>query len=138
MKRLTDESFLIIILLSIQVILIFFRTGLYIIFDTHFLNIDGYLKQPNEKEIDYVLTLFAVIRLIISFTILRLRNFKNDILSYALLYLVFSSFVRFYYQYLTSYHPKSDNKYWIDKYQDINSGILFMISAYMLISIFYY
>ena len=138
MKSLSDESFLILILLTIQVILIFFRTGLYIIFDQHFLNIDNYLKQPNEKEIDYVLTIFAVIRLVVSTTILRLRKFKNDILSYALLYLVLSSFVRFYYQYLTSYDPKSKAKYWIDKYQDINSVILFMISAYMLVTIFYY
>lgn len=136
--KLTDESFLIIILLTVQVILIFFRTGLYIIFDNHFLNIDYYFKKPNEKEIDYVLTLFAVIRLIISSSILYLRKLHNDFLTYVLLYLVLSSFIRFYYQYLTNYYPKSKEKYWVDKYQDVNSFILFLISGYILKKIFYY
>lgn len=136
--KLTDESFLIIILLTVQVILIFFRTGLYIIFDNHFLNIDYYFKKPNKKEIDYVLTLFAVIRLIISSSILYLRKLHNDLLTYVLLYLVLSSFIRFYYQYLTNYYPKSKAKYWVDKYQDVNSFILFLISGYILKKIFYY
>ena len=136
--KLTDESFLIIILLTVQVILIFFRTGLYIIFDNHFLNIDYYFKKPNEKEIDYVLTLFAVIRLIISSSILYLRKLHNDLLTYVLLYLVLSSFIRFYYQYLTNYYPNSKAKYWVDKYQDVNSFILFLISGYILKKIFYY
>ena len=138
MKKMADDNFLIIILLVIQAILIFFRTGLYIIFDQNFLNIDNYLKKPNEKEIDYVLTLFAVIRLILCTTILHLRKFQNDILSYALLYLILSSFIRFYYQYLVTYNQKSKSKALIDKYQDINSLILFMISGYILIKIFYY
>lgn len=138
MKNLTDTNFLIIILLAIQAILIFFRSGLYIIFDRHFLNIDNYFKKPNEKEIDYVLTLFATIRLVLCATILHLRKYQNDLLSYALLYLIFSSFVRFYYQYLATYNPESKNKKWVDRYQDINSLLLFVISGYILIKIFYY
>jgi len=138
MKKLADDNFLVIILLVIQAILIFFRTGLYMIFDRHFLNIDEYLKRPNDEEVDYILTLFAVIRLFLASTILHLRKFQNDLLSYALGYLILLSFVRFYYQYLRSFDRKNPIKKWIDRYQDINTLILFLISGYILIKIFYY
>ena len=109
-KGVNDANFLIIILLVIQAILIFFRTGLYIIFNKHFLNIDYHLKKPNDEEIDYVLTLFATIRLFLCSTILYLRKFQNDILSYALGYLILSSLIRFYYQYLRSFDQKNPIK----------------------------
>lgn len=138
MKIQTDDDFLAIILLVTLSILILFRTGLYIIFDNHFLNIDGHLKIRNEKEVDYVLTLFSIIRLFLATTILHLRKFRNDLLSYGLLYLIFTSFVRFYYQYLRTFNRKNPVIKWIDRYQDINALILFFISTYILAKIFYY
>jgi hypothetical protein len=74
------------------------------------LNIDYHLKKPNDEEIDYVLTLFATIRLFLCSTILYLRKFQNDILSYALGYLILSSLIRFYYQYLRSFDQKNPIK----------------------------
>lgn len=131
MKR-QNESFFIIVLLIIQSLFDFSRTLIYILFDQHFLNLDASIGINNESTIDYVLTIFAVLRIFISGTVLYKRGYQYDILTFILMYLAFSSFLRFYYQYLveTNYHPKI--REYIDRYQDINTIVLFSSSAYIL------
>ena len=110
MKNFNDVSFTILLLFIIMTILLFFRTILYILFDENFLNLDSkYFKKSNKEDIDYIITFFAVIRVFLCFAIIYLLNFKlqNNILSYSLLYLILSGFIRFYYQYTISYYPNS-------------------------------
>lgn len=131
MKR-QDESFLILVLLIIQSLFVFFRTLIYIIFDKHFLNLDASIGINNEATIEYVLTIFAVLRVFISGTVLYKRGYQYDILTFILMYLIFSSFLRFYYQYLVESKSQEKIKGYIDRYQDINSLVLFLSSAYIL------
>jgi len=133
----TGRKFLLLVLLIIQAIFIFIRTLVYMVFDTHFLNLDRYIGIDNERTVDYVLTIFAVVRLLISGIVLYKRQFRNDILSYALIYLIFTSFVRFYYHYLIEYKNHTEIKKLIDKYQDINALGLFLVSMYILKYVFF-
>jgi hypothetical protein len=132
------DKTLLLVLLIIQSILIFFRTLTYIIFDRHLLNLDEiYIGKNTERYIEWVLTMFAMVRLLIASIVLTKRGFKNDILSYAVCYLLFSSFLRFYYQYLLEFDDKSNAKIYIDRFQDTNAIILLFISAYIIKFIFF-
>ncbi len=133
-----DDKTLLLVLLIIQSILILFRTMSYVIFDKHLLNLDEVISGKDyEKTVDLVLTMFAVIRIVISTIVISKRGFNNDILTYALVYLIFSSFLRFYYQYLIQSKSNPKIKYYIDKYQDTNAIILLFISAYIIKFIFF-
>ena len=141
MKNFNDVSFTILLLFIIMTILLFFRTILYILFDENFLNLDSkYFKKSNKEDIDYIITFFAVIRVFLCFAIIYLLNFKlqNNILSYSLLYLILSGFIRFYYQYTISYYPNSKIIKPIDRFQDVNAVLLFFVSLYVITKIFYY
>jgi hypothetical protein len=141
MKNFNDVSFTILLLFIIMTILLFFRTILYILFDENFLNLDSkYFKKSNKEDIDYIITFFAVIRVFLCFAIIYLLNFKlqNNILSYSLLYLILSGFIRFYYQYMISYYPNSKIIKPIDRFQDVNAVLLFFVSLYVITKIFYY
>jgi hypothetical protein len=84
-----------------------------------------------------VLTIFAILRLYISSLVLIKRGLDYDMLTYVLLYLIFTSFVRFYYEYLYFYNPESKQKYYVDKFQDLNAITIFMASGYILYHIFF-
>lgn len=133
-KYMDNQTLVLLILLSVTV---FTRTLVYLTFDTQFLDIDKRLNRDNEETIEVVLTFFAVIRLLLSTLILYKRTVRADILSFGLIYLIFSSFLRFYYQYLFYNNDHSKTKYYIDKYQDINAAVLFMISLYILKMVFF-
>jgi len=133
-----DEKTLLLQLLIIQSVLIFIRSTIYIIFDRNLLDLDRkILGKSNKPLIEWVLTVFAVIRLIIVSIIFMKRGFPNDILSYGLAYLLFSSFLRFYYQYLTLKHPTSKQIKFIDTKQDVNAVILFFVSVYIIKYVFF-
>lgn len=132
------DRMLLLVLLIIQSILIFFRTLTYIIFDKNLLNLDEIVTgKDNVRYVEWVLTMFAIVRLFIAGIVLSKRGFKNDILSYAISYLVFSSLLRFYYQYLIEFDKKSIAKQHIDRFQDTNAIILLFVSAYIIKFIFF-
>jgi hypothetical protein len=133
-KNLDNQTLVLLILLSITV---FIRTLVYITFDSDMLDLDSYLNIETESTIDVILTFFAIIRLLLSTIILYKRSVGFDILSFGLIYLILSSFLRFYYQYLIYKNDHSKTRLYIDRYQDINALVLFLISLYIIKLVFF-
>lgn len=133
-KNLDNQTLVLLILLSITV---FTRTLVYITFDSDLLDLDRYLNIESESTVDVVLTFFAIIRLLLSAIILYKRSFGVDLMTFALIYFILSSFLRFYYQYLIYKNDHSKTRRYIDRYQDINAVILFMISLYIIKHVFF-
>ena len=120
---------ILLILLSINATL---RTLVYILFDNNLLNLDEYFGITIENITNNILFIFSIIRTILVLIVLNLRNIRNDIITYVLICLLFFSFLRFYYQYLVVYTNERKQIYYIDKFQDINSIIIFFCSVYIM------
>jgi len=124
-------------LLIILSVLAFTRTFTYLLFDKQFVNADKYLGLNLDIILEGVLSIFAILRLYISGLVLIKRGVYYDALTAALGYLIFTSILRLYYEYLYFYKPESKEKYYIDKYQDVNALALFISSGYILYYIFF-
>ena len=136
MNKKPDINILLTLLIILSVVA-FTRTFLYILFDDHFLYAGKHLGISVDLIMEGVLTIFAILRLYISSLVLIKRGLDYDMLTYVLLYLIFTSFVRFYYEYLYFYNPESKQKYYVDKFQDLNAITIFMASGYILYHIFF-
>ena len=90
-----------------------------------------------DKNIELILLFFSVTRVFLVSLILYIRGFRNDILTYVLTYLAFTSFLRFYYHYLKKYNLQSKKIYYIDKFQDVNAIGLFFSSLYIIYYVFF-
>lgn len=132
-----SETNILLALLILLSILSFTRTFVYILFDNHLVDIDRKIGFNLEIILEGVLTIFAILRLYIASIVLIKRPFDFDLLSYVLIYLIFTSFLRFYYEYLYFFKPDSDEKHFIDKYQDVNAVLIFISSAIILKHIFF-
>jgi hypothetical protein len=133
-----DDKNTILLLLIILSILILIRTTMYILFDKNLFNIDETIFQESNKETaELFQAIFSIVRISIVTIIFIKRSFRNDILTYVLGYLAFSSILNIYYQYLVMFNPTSPHIKEIDKLQDINSIILFIISFYIVKHIFF-
>lgn len=134
MSKKPDINILLTLLIILS-ILSFARTFTYILFDNQLVNADKYLGLNIDLILEAVLSIFSILRLYISSLVLIKRGLEYDMLTYVLLYLIFTCFVRFYYEYLYFFKPESKEKYYIDKYQDVNAVSIFLASAYILYSI---
>jgi hypothetical protein len=132
-----QETNILLSLLIILSLLSFTRTLVYIIFDHDLLSVDKFLGFNSELIMQGVLTIFAILRLLICSLILIKKPFKINLITIVLIYLIITSFLRFYYEYLYFYKPNSKEKYYIDKYQDVNAILIFISSAYILYYIFF-
>lgn len=132
-----SETNILLTLLILLSILSFTRTFVYILFDNHLVDIDRKIGFNFEIILEGVLTIFAILRLYIASIVLIKRPFDFDLLSYVLIYLIFTSFLRFYYEYLYFFKPDSDEKHFIDKYQDVNAVLIFISSAIIIKHIFF-
>jgi len=99
--------------------------------------LDKQLGFNFEPALNNILLIFAILRLLISTIILYKRTYQFDLITVSLIYLIFTSFLRFYYEYLYLYKPKSKEIYYIDKYQDVNAILIFTASAYIMYYIFF-
>jgi hypothetical protein len=136
MSKKPDINILLTLLIILSVVA-FTRTFLYILFDKEFLNSGKHLGLNIDLIMEGVLTIFAVLRLYISSLVLFKKGLDYDMITYVLLYLIFTSFVRFYYEYLYFYNPESKQKYYVDKFQDVNAVAIFIASGYILYYIFF-
>ena len=136
MSNKSDINILLTLLIILSV-LAFTRTFTYLLFDKQFVNADKYLGLNLDIILEGVLSIFAILRLYISLLILIKRDIKYDLLTGALVYLIFTSILRLYYEYLYFYKPESKQKYYIDKYQDVNAVGIFIVSSYILYFIFF-
>jgi hypothetical protein len=135
MSKKPDINILLTLLIILSV-LAFTRTFIYLLFDKQFVNADKYLGLNLDIILEGVLSIFAILRLYISGLVLIKRGVYYDALTAALGYLIFTSILRLYYEYLYFYKPESKEKYYIDKYQDVNALALFISSGYILYYIF--
>ena len=78
------------------------------------------------------LLVFSIVRFLLASIILYSRHFHNDMLSYVLVFLIFSSIQRFYYQYLYSIDSKSKIRYNLQEYQPLNTFLVFSSSLYIM------
>lgn len=131
MSKKPDINILLTLLIILS-ILSFVRTFTYILFDKQLVNADKYFGLNIDLILEAVLSIFSILRLYISSLVLIKRGLEYDMLTYVLLYLIFTCFVRFYYEYLYFFKPESKEKYYIDKYQDVNAVSIFLASAYIL------
>ena len=136
MSKKPDINILLTLLIILSVVA-FTRTFLYLLFDKEFLNSGKHLGLNIDLIMEGVLTIFAFLRLYISSLVLFKKGLDYDMITYVLLYLIFTSFVRFYYEYLYFYNPESKQKYYVDKFQDVNAVAIFIASGYILYYIFF-
>lgn len=137
MSKKPDINILLTLLIILS-ILSFARTFIYILFDKQLVNADKYLGLNVDLIMEAVLSICSILRLYISSLVLIKRGLEYDMLTYVLLYLIFTCFVRFYYEYLYFFKPDSKEKYYIDKFQDVNAVSIFIASAYILYFILFY
>jgi hypothetical protein len=135
MSNKSDINILLTLLIILSV-LAFTRTFTYLLFDKQFVNADKYLGLNLDIILEGVLSIFAILRLYISGLVLIKRGVYYDALTAALGYLIFTSILRLYYEYLYFYKPESKEKYYIDKFQDLDALALFIASGYILYYIF--
>ena len=135
MSNKSDINILLTLLIILS-ILTFTRTFTYLLFDKQFVNADKYLGLKLDLIMEGVFTIFAILRLYISVLVLIKREIKYDLLTTALGFLIFTSILRLYYEYLYFYKPDSKEKYYIDKFQDVDAFALFLSSSYILYYLF--
>jgi hypothetical protein len=135
MSNKSDINILLTLLIILS-ILTFTRTFTYLLFDKQFVNADKYLGLKLDLIMEGVFTIFAILRLYISALVLIKREIKYDLLTTALGFLIFTSILRLYYEYLYFYKPDSKEKYYIDKFQDVDAFALFLSSSYILYYLF--
>jgi hypothetical protein len=126
------ESNLILTILAILSIFSFTRTLVYVAFNDKLLNLDESANFNFDPIFDKTLLIFAIVRITLSLIVLYNRRFYNDLLSFVLIFFVFSSLQRFYYQYLITHDPKSKVKQYLDIYQNYNSILVFLGSLYIM------
>jgi len=137
MQKDSDLNILLTLLIILSVVS-FARTLIYISFDNDLFDfgekIAGFDTEP---ILQGVALIFAAVRFLIISLVLNKRGIQQDILTYVLFYLLFTIVLRIYYVYLFFKHPKSDAKFYIDKYQDLNAILVFFSTAYILKFIFF-
>ena len=126
-----------LILLIILTFTSFTRSFIYILFDRNLISIDNKLGFDAEPTVNNVLLIFSIIRLMLTIIILSDMNIQFNLLTLVLFYFIFTAILRFYYQYLYLYKPNSKEKRYIDKYQYLNSFVIFLSSSYILYYIFF-
>ena len=134
----TAENTILLTILILLTLVSFTRTLLYILFDHDIFALDKKFGYDNELVMQGVLTIFAILRLLIATIILTRKRMNYDLITFALLYLVFTSFLRFYYEYLYFYKPESKENKYIDEYQDVNAISIFIASSYIIYYIFFH
>ena len=125
-------------ILILQTILTLLRSIIYVTFDEQYFNLDKKLFNTDVKpKVLWILLIFSLIRIITTITIFSLRGIRNDILTYVLFIFAISASIRLYYEYLIMFEPKSKNIAYIDKFQDLNALVLFVLSLYIVKFIFF-
>ncbi len=132
MQKESDLNILLTLLIILSVVS-FARTLIYLAFDNDLFDlgekIAGFDTEPILQGVGLI---FAAIRLLIIGLVLNKRGIHLDMLTYVLLYLIFTILLRIYYVYLFFKDPKNKHVFVIDKYQDLNAILVFFSTAYIL------
>ena len=124
-----------IVLLIILTIILFTKSTIHILFDNDLLNINN--STQTDEIVGYSLALIAAMRFFIITLILMTRNVKKDFLTYILYYLLLTSILRIWYEYLAIYNKQYVLYKLFDKYQDVDSILIFLFTTYIIKYIFF-
>jgi hypothetical protein len=127
-----QDSNILLTILAILSILTFTRTLVYAIFGEEAIVMSKQSGINVDEILDRTLSIFAMLRIILAGIVLGLRGLHKDILTGVLVFLVFSSVQRAYYEYMRSSAPQSKVTQELDKYQPVNSVLLFVSSLYIM------
>jgi hypothetical protein len=127
-----QDSNILLSILAILSILTFARTLVYVIFGEAAINMSKQSGINVNEILDRTLTIFSMLRIILAGAVLGVRGVHKDMLTGVLLFLVFSSLQRFYYEYMLTSDPQSKITQYLDKYQPVNSVLLFVSSLYIM------
>jgi hypothetical protein len=131
-----SEFNILLTFLIILSVLSFVRTFIYILFDKQLINADKYLGINIDVILEGILTIFAIVCSYIATIVLIKRGVGYDLLTAALSYLILAAFIRFYYEYLYFNKNNPKQKYYIDKFQDLDALAIFIASAYIMYFLF--
>jgi hypothetical protein len=127
-----QDSNILLILLIILSLLTFTRTQVYILFSNRFINLGKIAGLDIDDIFKKTMIVFAIVRFLLANIILYTRKFQNDTLSYVLVYLIFSSLQRFYYDYLIEHNSESKIKYYLKDFQPVNTFLILASSLYIM------
>ena len=134
MKKNQTLILMFLILLSIMA---FVRSILYISFDNQFLDLNENLGINIMMSENFV-SAIGVARLLLASYVLHIRSFKNDFLTYALCYIIFTAFLRLYEHYLIITNRDPQTIHYIDKIKYVNAVLIFLITLYIVHFIFFH
>lgn len=127
-----QDSNILLTALIILSLVTFTRTMVYILFSDKFINLGKVAGIDIDDVYKKTLLVFSIVRFLLASIILYSRHFHNDMLSYVLVFLIFSSIQRFYYQYLYSIDSKSKIRYNLKEFQPLNTFLVFSSSLYIM------
>ena len=127
-----QDSNTLLTILAILSIITFTRSLVYAIFTREEIDMSKQSGINIHEILDKTLTIFSMLRIILASIILSVRGLHKDILTVVLVFLVLSSVQRFYYEHLISSAPQSMRAQYLDKYQPVNSVLLFVSSLYIM------
>ena len=127
-----QDSNILLTALIILSLVTFTRTMVYILFSDKFIDLGKVAGIDLVDVYKKTLLVFSIVRFLLASIILYSRHFHNDMLSYVLVFLIFSSIQRFYYQYLYSIDSKSKIRYNLQEYQPLNTFLVFSSSLYIM------
>lgn len=127
-----QDSNILLTALIILSLVTFTRTLVYLLFSDRFIH----LGKIAGVDLDYVfkktMLVFSIVRILLANIILHTRKFQNDTLSYVLVYLIFSSLQRFYYDYLNNRNSDSKIRYYLKEFQPVNTFLIIASSLYIM------
>ena len=130
------ESDYTLINLIILTIIMFIRSVIHALFDNNLLDIDSSNKELDVKVGNF-LAVMAMLRVFVIILILISRKGKFDLITCILYFLMFTGVLRIYYQYLEIFNSQSPIYIYFNKYEDIDSLIIFLFTGYMIKYIFF-
>jgi len=127
-----QDSNILLTTLAILSILTFTRSLVYAIFTVEEIQMSKQSGINIHEILDKTLTIFSMLRIILASVVLGVRGLHKDILTGVLVFLVFSSLQRFYYEHMLTSAPQSKVTQYLDRYQPVNSVLLFVSSLYIM------
>ena len=127
-----QDSNTLLTILAILSILTFTRSLVYLIFSADSFNLGEKAGTNIKPFVDKTLTVFSSVRFVLAAVILGVRGLHKDILTGVLVFLLFSSSQRAYYQYLIDSKSQSATFKYLETYQPLNTILVLASSVYIM------
>jgi hypothetical protein len=104
----------------------------YLVFSADSFNLGEKAGTNIAPFVDKTLTVFSSVRFVLAAVILGVRGLHKDILTGVLVFLLFSSAQRAYYQYLIDSKSQSATFKYLETYQPLNTILVLASSVYIM------